>query len=215
MTYLASSVGRKVVMGLTGLSLVLFLVGHLGGNLIMYLGPAAYNDYAHHLHAFPLLPIVELGLLAVFLVHIFLGITMTLQNRAARGPRGYAKSGSKQSGINPFFSRNMLVTGFVLLCFLVLHLAQFKFGLVMAGSGIESAYEKAVRILKEPVTIAVYLLGVFLLGAHLWHGFQSSFRSLGIEHPKYTPAIIKLGILFAIVATVGYASLPVFTKLFL
>ncbi len=223
---LSTSVGRKVVMSITGLLLCGFLVAHLAGNFLLYAPDSgrSYNEYAHALHKqAALLAIAEVGLFGLFIAHIVIALQVSAENRAARKV-GYAVTRSKQEGriameaIRP--DMWMLVTGIVVLGFLILHLMDFKFELRdkayytnnVAGTlkKIEP-YDKAMRLLAPAnlITIAGYAIGSFALLAHLAHGFQSAFQSLGFNHPKYTPAIKTFGLVFAITMGVGFASFPI------
>jgi len=209
---LASSIGKKVQMGISGLLLCGFLVAHLGGNLLLYLPDdgKAYNEYAHALHSQKLLlPVAEIGLVLLFAWHLLLAFTTNKDNTDAR-PVGYALQRSKQEQgpISQPASSVMMATGVVVLLFVLLHLADFKFELRNAGPAGEEPYAKAVRLLKDPITCIGYILGTLVLGYHVLHGFQSAFQSLGLNHPKYTPLIKQASFAFAILVGLGFASLP-------
>ncbi|HKY64297.1 MAG TPA: succinate dehydrogenase cytochrome b subunit [bacterium] len=210
---LTSSVGRKWVMGLTGFFLIGFTLIHLAGNLLLYVGDGAYNHYAHSLHANPSLVLVaEIILLILFGAHIVLGFQLTIANRRAR-PEAYEMRRSKQGNTKATPSATMYVTGALVLGFILLHLADFRFHLHNPGPEGEEPFVKALRLLQDPITASVYFLGSLLLGWHLWHGFQSAFQSLGLRHPKYTPFIRKFGVALAILLGLGFASFPVWAYL--
>lgn len=198
-------------MGITGLLLCGFLVVHLAGNLLLYVGADAYNEYAHALHSqAALLAVAEAGLLLLFLAHLLLAIITTWENRKARGREDYAVKASKQKLFLTFFPHNwMWITGTIVLAFVLLHLYDFRFERFEQIDSSETPFDKAIRLLKHPVTIAGYLVGVIVLGIHLAHGFASAFQSLGINHPKYNTAIKIVGGLFAAVIAVGFASFPI------
>ena len=207
---LASSIGKKVVMAITGLALCGFLVAHLGGNLLLYKSAKSYNDYAHALHAQEILLVVaELGLLVLFVGHIALAFITDRENKDAR-PVGYAVKQTKmeQGPLAKPASAVMFVTGLVILAFLLLHLADFKFELRGHGSVGETPFDKALRLLRDPLSALVYVVGSLVLGYHVLHGFQSAFQTLGLNHPKYTPFIEKVSLVFAIVVGLGFASFP-------
>jgi succinate dehydrogenase / fumarate reductase cytochrome b subunit len=218
---LSSSVGKKFVMGFTGLLLCGFLVTHLAGNLLLYVGPEAYNKYAHTLHSEPaLLAVVEAILYALFVIHILLAFKLTQENRSARG-HGYAMKRSKldvaahttSSPVHP--EAWMFTSGAIVLGFLIVHMLQFtwhKWPWLTTPPG-EEPFSKAIRILSDQFTGAVYVIGVVILGIHLWHGFASAFQSLGITHPKYSGLIKWVGVIFACVIAVGFASFVVFARL--
>lgn len=199
-------------MAVTGLGLCGFLVVHLAGNLLLFRGAESYNEYAHALHhQAGLLLVAEIGLLVLFLGHLYLALRTNRENAAAR-PVGYAMHASKiEGGQGPLAapaSSIMYITGWIVLAFLLLHLADFRFELRNRGPSDEDPFTKAARLLTDPLTCSVYLAGSLVLGYHLLHGFQSAFQSLGLNHPKYTPFIRKLSVVFAIVVAVGFASFP-------
>lgn len=210
---LSTSVGQKLVMGATGLLLCGFLTVHLAGNLLLFQGAEHYNKYAHKLHENELLPVAEAGLLVLFVLHIVLAFTTTGSNTAAR-PVGYREKQTKLSGgllVQPH--NYMFLTGVIVLGFLILHLTDMR----LAEWKIRLPYHEgmtpadhALLVLQDPVSATVYILGSLVLGFHLLHGFQSAFKSLGLNHPKYTPYIEKFGVLFAILIGLGFASLPAY-----
>lgn len=204
---LRSSLGKKIIMALTGLLLIGFVVTHLAGNLLIYLGADYYDNYAHALHASPLLPLAELGLLLLFLAHIGIAVVTVRDNRRAR-PQAYAVKRSKQGQSTWTASAIMAVSGAIILAFILLHLADFRFNLRLPGPSDELPSVRAIRILHDPITELVYFVGSLFLGYHLWHGFQSLFQSLGLRHPKYTPLIEKLGGILALLLGLGFASFP-------
>lgn len=229
----SSTIGKKLIMAITGLGLCGFLVVHLAGNLLLYVGPEQYDHYAHALHAqVILLKVAEVGLLVLFLGHIYLAVTTERDNSAAR-PAGYSIKQSKQppSGLAAPASSVMFITGIVVLLFILLHLADFK-GLrehpipePPATAEVEEStpatakpttypFAKAVAILRDPLSAIVYLVGSLVLGYHVLHGFQSAFQTLGFNHPKYTPIIKVLGYLFAITVAAGFGSFPLWAWAF-
>ena len=215
--FLTSTVGQKILMGFTGLGLCGFLVAHLSGNLLMYKAPLlkdggkAYNEYAHFLHSRELLLPAEIGLFTMIILHIILGFTTAAKNTKARGTEVYAEKQTKQSqGVLFFFPHNvMFATGLVVLLFLVVHLSDMKFELRNQVPSGTASFDHAVRVLKDPISAVIYVVGSLVLGVHLAHGFQSAFRSIGFAHPKYSPFLGKLSIVFAIVIALGFASLPI------
>ena len=183
-----SSIGKKTFMSLSGILLLLFLLGHVAGNLTLFADPSGetFDAYAHTLRSNPLLPVVELGLAALFLVHIGLGLRTALENRQAR-PSRYKQLESH--GNRTWSSVTMIVTGTAVLVFLVIHLLDFR---LAAGPGDDLAPMVVAR-LSSPLGAAIYFLGVGALGVHLWHAFQSLFQTLGIHHPRYRPLIRRAG----------------------
>ncbi len=207
-----TTIGKKLIMALTGLLLIGFVVIHLSGNFLLYIGFENYNAYAQSIHSTKLLYVAEAILYTLFLAHIILAIQTSRENRKAR-PEKYALRRSKQDQGPWTPSAVMFVSGAILLGFLILHLSDFTFLLRLKGPAGESPADKALRILQDPISAPVYFVGSLLLGWHLWHGFQSSFQTFGLRNPKYTPWIKRLGVFLSIVLAVGYASFPVWAYL--
>jgi succinate dehydrogenase / fumarate reductase cytochrome b subunit len=216
---LNSTVGRKFVMGLTGLFLCFFLVVHLSGNVLLYVGPETYNDYAHKLHGVfgEFLLISQVLLYLAFALHIWMAISLTVTNTSARST-GYAMKQTKVEGraLNMFGwtpDNTMVVTGLVVLLFLAVHLGDFKFE-TWWGEEFEEMepFAKAVVILAEPSRWIIYGVGSAVLGVHVAHGLASAFQSLGLNHPKYTPTIKTASLIFGIVVAIGFGTLPILFK---
>lgn len=201
---LASSLGRKYVMAVTGLALVGFLIAHLAGNLTLFFGDEAFNGYAHVLESNPLLPLAEAGLAALFLVHVALAIVLIAKNRAARRDKYRSSLGV---GAKTLASTTMAVTGPVVLVFLLIHLYDFRVSKICADEGYDLAVAVRAR-LSSPLGATIYFAGLIALGAHLWHAFQSAFQTLGLGHPRWRVAVIWIGRLLAVGLFVGFASFP-------
>jgi succinate dehydrogenase / fumarate reductase cytochrome b subunit len=221
-----SSLGAKYVMALTGVGLIGFVVVHMLGNLLIYAGPDALNGYAKALKDRPaLLWTARGGLLTIFLVHVILGIRLTLQNRHARGVR-YVYEDTVQAS---WASRHMLRTGLVLLAFIVFHLAHFTFGVVTnyidkegkpgvyldlrqeMNPGIpvrHDVYKMVVVSFRVRWVVITYVVAQFFLWLHLWHGGSSWFQSLGLNHPAYNPLVRAVGPVLATAVLVGNCSIP-------
>jgi succinate dehydrogenase / fumarate reductase cytochrome b subunit len=213
---LTSSVGRKFVMGATGLGLCGFLVVHLAGNLLLYGGPEGYDRYAHMLHEQEWLPLAEAGLFLLFFLHIYLACATTWDNRQARNV-GYSAKQTKQEHLwSKFPVHNwMFISGAIILGFLILHIIDMKLeargDIDYVGKGPAAI---TFNVLLNPISAVVYVIGTIFLLPHLWHGFSSAFQSLGLSHPKYTPLIKVIGYVFAVVIAIGFCSLPVAVRLF-
>lgn len=216
--FFSSSIGRKFLVAITGLFLVLFLVEHLTGNLLLLLpdGGKTYNIYSHFLSTFPALRPLEVILFAGFIFHIAYAIIVTIKNRKAR-PIGYAVS--RANANSTWISRNMAPLGILLLVFLVIHLSGFfakarithdVASVTINGTEMHDMYNLVKAKFEIWWYVAIYLIGFIVLGLHLWHGFQSSFRTLGLRHPKYLPVIKGLGILIAILFPLGFAIIPLY-----
>ncbi|MFI4850640.1 succinate dehydrogenase cytochrome b subunit [Gimesia chilikensis] len=216
MTLLSSSIGQKFVMGITGLLLCGFLVVHLAGNLLVYVGADAYNKYAKELHSMMLLPVAETGLFLLLFAHIALAFKLTSDNRKARQITYHEKQSKIQEppsifGRTPMgrTSSWMFISGSIILIFLIMHMIDMKLHLnPTVDYKDQSPFGIIVQVLGSGLSAPIYIVGTIVLGFHLSHGFWSAFQSLGLNHPKYTPLIKKLAILFAIVIAAGFVSLP-------
>lgn len=201
--FLNSSIGRKMFVALAGLLLMGFLVTHLAGNLLIYAGEGAFNQYAAALEANEgLLVVAEIGLVALFLGHIVLSLWSRRQSAAAR-PVGYEMQVSKGGRTLP--SRTMLISGLLTLAFLVVHIKTFKFGAKPDG-----LFRLVMDWFANPLYSGFYVVAMGALCLHLSHGFQSAFQTLGVSHPKYTPLIRKAGYGLALILAAGFASLPLY-----
>ena len=215
---LQSSVFKKVVMALTGIFLILFIVVHLLGNLSLYHADGHdFNKYAATLHSFGwLLVAAEIGLLVLFLVHIAMAIQLKLNHNAAR-PEGYklykSKGGPSRANLS---SRFMIVSGVVLLVFLVLHVWQFRFGpgieqgyaTQMNGEQVRDLYKLVSETFHNPIFVVIYVFAMIMLGFHLRHGIWSAFQSLGAKSPTLHSILTKLAVLLAIIISLGFLGIP-------
>ncbi len=202
-----SSVGRKLVMALTGLFLCIFLVEHLYGNLLLYKidKGVAFNEYSAWMAGNLLIRTVEIALFAGILIHVIDGLYLTLQNRKAR-PVRYAVS--QQTGNSTWFSRNMGLTGSVILFFLIVHLRSFFVPHRVFHAANSMAYDVAIAF-KSNWYAALYVIAMVILGAHLNHGFQSAFQTVGANNQKYRSTLRVAGSIFALLIMIGFASFPV------
>ena len=210
----SSSLGKKYLMALTGLFLCSFLVIHFLGNITLYTDPVQFNEYTRFMSSNPIIRVMEIVLVAGFLTHIIDAIMLTRANKKAQ-PVKYAMD-KKQSS---WYSRNMGLTGSVILAFLVLHLQSFWYGYKFgspayatdsAGLPIKDMYTMVVEAFGEFWYSGIYVVAVTLLGIHLNHGFQSAFQSVGLRHKKYTPTIKMLGTAFSILISLGFVSFPIY-----
>ena len=210
----SSSLGKKYLMALTGLFLCSFLVIHFLGNITLYTDPVQFNEYTRFMSSNPIIRVMEIVLVAGFLTHIIDAIMLTRANKKAQSVK-YAMD-KKQSS---WYSRNMGLTGSVILAFLVLHLQSFWYGYKFGspayatdsdGLPIKDMYTMVVEAFGEFWYSGLYVVAVSLLGIHFNHGFQSAFQSVGLRHKKYTPTIKMLGTVFSILITLGFVSFPIY-----
>lgn len=215
LAFLDSSIGKKIMVAAAGILLCGFLVAHLAGNLLMFVGGEAFNHYAEVLEHNPFLPLAEAGLVTLFLLHIVLSVRATLANRAAR-PEGYLVY--KGKGARTPGSRTMAVTGLLILAFIIIHVATFKYdvgGLKGQLEGQkESLFAHVLGWFANPWYAIFYVLAVGGVGFHLSHGAQSALQTFGVSHPRYTPLLKKAGLAFALLIFAGFASLPVYFGFF-
>jgi succinate dehydrogenase / fumarate reductase cytochrome b subunit len=201
-------------MAITGLFLCSFLLVHLIGNVALYTDPVKFNEYTRFMSSNPLIRVMEIILVVGFLAHIIDAVLLTKANKAAQ-PVKYAMDKKNSS----WYSRNMGLTGSIILAFLVLHLQsfwyQYKFGEVVYvldsnGERIKDMYTIVKTAFQQSWYAGIYVIAMVLLGSHLNHGFQSAFQSVGLRHKKYTPTIKKLGTAFAVLITLGFISFPIY-----
>ena len=213
----SSSVGTKLLIGLTGLALFAYLILHLAGNAAIFLGPEAFNAYAHFLISNPLIVPIEIALLLIFLIHIYKTVRMWLDNRRAR-PVGYAKKElAHHTSRKSVASSTMIASGVLIALFLIVHVKQFKFGtfyLVEGSDAVRDLYRTEIEVFQDPLWVAFYVIATLLVVLHLRHGIASSLQSLGLDHPKYTRRITAWGIALAVFVGGGLAAIPVLVHLF-
>ncbi|MGH9345922.1 MAG: succinate dehydrogenase cytochrome b subunit [Vicinamibacterales bacterium] len=211
---LSSSIGSKLLIALTGLGLFSFLVAHLSGNLLFLVSPRAFNEYGHAVVNNPLIYAIELGLVVVFLVHVYSTVRLYAGARIARPERYAVKRWAGAPSRKSVASSTMIFTGIIIVGFVILHLRAFKFGpWYESPEGIRDLYRLQLEVFSRPGYVAFYMLAMVLIGFHLWHGIPSAAQSLGIDHPKYTPRIIRIGRVVAVLIAVGFFILPLYTFL--
>jgi len=212
-TFLNSQVGRKIATGVTGFGLVLFIIVHLLGNLAYFAGAEAINTYSYTLHQLgPLLWIVRLGLLLFFVYHAWLGISIWLERRRARPDKYemYASRGgaSRQS----WSSSSMILTGILLLLFVITHLNTFAFHdfakISYGGPEMHDVHARLGEVFAQPLYTIYYVVIMVLLGMHLRHGVWSAFQSLGWMSRKTNPIIYTIAFVLALIIAVGFIGLP-------
>lgn len=222
--FLTSSIGRKVVMSLTGLFLITFLVVHLIGNLQLLVddGGEAFNIYADFMTSNPLIKFASIGLYAGILLHAWVGILLWLKNKQAKGTDYKVKTRANAT----WASKNMAILGTLILAFLFIHMGDFWFKMkftdqvpLVAYASIDhevkNLYYQVSHTFSNPLLVVVYVVGMIVLGFHLWHGFASAFQTLGLNHKKYTPIISAVGKIYAVIIPLAFAAIPLiyfFTK---
>jgi succinate dehydrogenase / fumarate reductase cytochrome b subunit len=201
----SSSVGTKILIGLTGLALVLYLAIHVAGNAMVFFGPSFFNKYAYTLESNPLIPIIEIGLLLIFLMHVYKTVTMFLSNQQAR-PVAYVKK--KYAGApsrKTLASSTMIFSGLWLLIFIIIHVRAFRYGIEYEwAEGGRDLYRLEMDNFRNPLIVAFYVVSMLIVGSHLWHGFSSAFQSLGADNPRWTPRVLVAGKAFAVVVAAAF-----------
>jgi len=209
-----SSIGKKMIVAATGVILILFVIGHLLGNLQIFLGPEWINSYSQHLRDLgPLLWIIRFVLLCTVALHIYFTILLAIENRRARPDRYIDKENVKAT----WASRHMVVSGLVVLAFVIFHLLHFtarKFNpqfplLKLDPLNRYDVYSMMVYGFQNIYVSAFYVVGLFLLTLHLTHGASSFLQSLGLNNKKLNPRLAWAGRIFAWLLFAGYTSIPV------
>ncbi len=212
MRLFSDSIGRKAVMAVSGLLMVLFLVGHLAGNSSIWGGSNALNSYAFHLHELPALvwgTRIVMGLALVF--HVVLAIAVTLRNRESH-PERYAVSRSLRA---TFAGKTMIYSGLIILAFIGYHLLQFTFqatpGLVISRDALQrfDVYAMVSAAFHTGPIVLVYVVGMVALFLHLAHGIQSVFQTLGLNNAKLLPGFFAGSRVAAVIFLAGFAAIPV------
>ncbi len=199
-----ASIFKKVLMAVTGLLLVGFLISHLAGNQFIYFGDQAFNAYAEFLESKPaVVYTAEIALLAIFIVHIISAIKLTLENNTAR-PLAYAEH--KNAGESTFASRTMVITGLIVLFFVIVHVRQFKFG---DKTGDGQLFGLAMQTFQSPIVLGFYVLSMLALGFHIAHGIGSAFQSLGL-FSKNRRRVRLIGNVIGWILALGFAALPIY-----
>jgi succinate dehydrogenase / fumarate reductase cytochrome b subunit len=201
---LGSSVGKKMLMAVTGLCLIGFLAAHLLGNVMAFAGAEAFNGYAAKLHSLqPYLTVFNIGLAALGLIHIVVGIMLFFENLKARTTKYevFNNPGGLTIG-----SRTMAYTGILILVFVILHLLKFTF----VDKSVTPIYQQMAAAFANPAWVLVYVVAMIIVSVHISHGFWSLFQTFGINHPRYMPLIMKLGLVVTLVFGIGFGILPIY-----
>jgi succinate dehydrogenase / fumarate reductase cytochrome b subunit len=201
----SSSVGMKLLIGVTGVALAVYLIIHIAGNLLVFFGPDIFNRYAYTLESNPLIPVIEIGLLLIFLVHVYQTASMYLRNRAARPLRYVKKKAAGPPSRKTLASSTMIVSGLWLLTFIIIHVKAFRYGTEHEWpAGGRDLYRLEMENLANPLMAGFYVLSMVVVGSHLWHGVSSSVQSLGLDHPRWTPLVRTAGKIVAVVVAGGF-----------
>lgn len=218
---LTSSIGRKVIMSLTGLFLCSFLIVHLIGNFQLLVGDGgeAFNTYAYFMTHNPLIKFTSYGLYAMILLHAIQGIILYLANKKKSGGNIGSKYAVSTYKNGSWGSKNMALLGTFILFFICIHMGDFWWKMKMDDlpmltydgydEPIADLYGRVSAAFNELWIVIVYLIGLIALAFHLIHGFGSAFQTLGLRHKKYTPMINGIGVVFSVAVCLGFAVIPV------
>lgn len=220
--FFTSSVGKKLVMSLTGLFLITFLVIHVGLNATIWYpdNGEMFNKAAHFMGNTIVILILEWGLFAGFILHIIQGYVLESKNLARRG-KGYAVNPANKT--SRWYTRSMGLLGTLLFLFLIMHVSHFWVQSRLGGVGsiqplpeveyngrpYHNMYGKMIEVFRNPVVVILYVLGCVSLAYHLVHGFHSAFRTLGVHNNRYLSMLKSFGIWFAVIVSLAFAMMPV------
>ncbi|QDK36114.1 succinate dehydrogenase cytochrome b subunit [Bdellovibrio sp. NC01] len=210
--FLGSTVGKKYLMGITGLIWAGFVLAHMAGNLLIFVSHDAYNSYGHALTSGNIIYVAEAVLVLALIVHVYTAISLTIANRSAKDQRyAVTASGKKKTSLA---SRTMAVQGSLILVFIILHLITFKYGTHYTtnvhGVEMRDLARLMVEVFQQPGYVVWYFIALILLGFHLKHGVNSSFQSLGLMEGTYRNTWKKLSIAYAVVVIAGFLSQPAY-----
>ena len=205
--YAKSTIGRKTLMGLTGLGLCLFVLIHMAGNLLLFVSPEKFNHYGDALSTNPLLPVAEIGLIVFFVGHIVVAFFVTLTNRRAHRT-AYAVKPPKSRDAT-LASKTLIYSGLVILAFLILHLITFKFGTVYkvtyGTTEMRDLYKLVTEIFHNPLMVGWYVISLVILGFHLSHALSASFQTLGLLSSRDV-LLRRISVTYALVVCTGFTA---------
>ncbi|MEG8946252.1 succinate dehydrogenase cytochrome b subunit [Rosettibacter firmus] len=211
---LKSSIGKKIIMAVTGVCIMIFLIIHLINNLSLYGGPQLFNTVVKNLDIIkPIVRIIEIILALIFIFHIYDGVKLWFENRRARPIKYKINATSENTDI---FSRTMIWSGSIIFIFLVIHLRTFwiSFNLGHPLAQSHNYYQIVVEAFQSPVYSFFYIVALIIMGFHLMHGFQSAFQTFGWNNKKYFPVIKMLGVIYTLIMVIGFVSIPIYFLFF-
>ncbi|MDG0814910.1 succinate dehydrogenase cytochrome b subunit [Bdellovibrio svalbardensis] len=213
--FLGSTVGKKYLMGITGLIWAGFVLAHMAGNLLIFVSHDAYNSYGHALTSGNIIYVAETVLVLALIVHVYTAISLTISNRTAKDQRYAVSAGGKKKV--SLASRTMAIQGSLILVFIILHIITFKYGTyystTVKGVEMRDLAKLMAEVFQSPGYVAWYVVCLILLGFHLSHGVGSTFQSLGLMEGTYRNTWKKLSYAYAVIVALGFIAQP--TYLFL
>lgn len=215
--YIFSSVGSKQIIGVAGLGLALFVLVHMLGNLLIFQGARAYNEYSHFLTQNNFILFFEAGLVSIFFIHIVLAVRLHLKNKEARGSVGYEKAPEGQKRTS-WTSKTLVHQGAVIFIFIALHIRTFKFGpeyeVFYEGQRMRDIFRLVTEVFQDPLYVYGYTACLLILGFHLAHGISSALRTFGFYTQKLAPPINWVGWIYSAVVTIGFIAQPIYIHYF-
>ncbi|QDK43681.1 cytochrome B subunit [Bdellovibrio sp. ZAP7] len=210
--FLGTTVGKKYLMGITGLIWAGFVLAHMAGNMLIFVSHDAYNAYGHALTSGKIIYVAELVLVLALITHVFMAISLTKNNREAKGQKyAVAAKGAKRVSLA---SRTMAIQGSLILVFVILHLITFKYGqhyeTNVNGVPMRDLAKLMEEVFQQPGYVVWYVVALILLGFHLKHGVGSTFQSLGLMEGTYRNVWAKLSIGYGIIVALGFISQPLY-----
>ncbi len=214
-SFLTSTVGKKYLVAITAIFWSLFVMVHMLGNMLIFVGAEAYNKYSHALTSNPFIYVAESALLVFILIHSFVALSLKARNFRTK-PSLYAVQPIREKS-SAVSSRTMAYTGTAILAFIIWHLITFKFGpeytVQYQDVQMRDIYRLTIEKFHDPIYVGLYSLVMVLIGMHLFHGVKSIFQSLGVNHPRYNQFIRCFGYTYAIVVALGFISQPLYIYL--
>jgi succinate dehydrogenase / fumarate reductase, cytochrome b subunit len=211
--YFSSSIGKKQIVAISGIGMVLFLLAHLAGNFLIFKGPEALNYYSQSLKDLgALLWVARIGLISMFILHFGFTISLVIQNRRARGVQYDQSLHAKTRKLS---TRIMPISGIIVLSYIIKHLIDFTFthatemNAVVNGSNL-GLYGMVYNSFLNPATSLFYVIAMIAIGFHLNHGIQSFAQTVGGNHSVYTPYIKKIGASLSVIIALGFSSIPLY-----
>ena len=213
---LNTTIGRKLIVALSGVVLVLFVIGHAVGNLTLYMGSDALNAYAHFLQSSPVLWFVRAAMLAIVIAHILLAVAVSKENKRARHMRYCAR----RSALQIFMDNRMVISGIVLLVFIIAHVAHLTIGVGVGDvfawldhRGYKDVFARVVIGFENPLVAWGYILAMLLLGIHLQHSVRALFQTLGFFHDNYFDIYHALAWIITVFVVLALGSIPLVIQL--
>ncbi len=205
--FFSSSIGKKIIMSITGLFLILFLLLHLSINLLLIFSAEAFNTASHFMATNPVLKVMQYVLAAGFIIHITWASLLTLQNQAARPIKYNTNSPARNS---TWSSRNMFILGSLIFIFLVIHLSDFFYVMKFGDMAGKSDYELVTSTFKIWYYALIYIVGFVFLGLHLSHSFHSAFQTIGLNNKIWMKRLKVIGTIYLFIVCIGFAIIPLY-----